>query len=220
MAEREQSKRVLILDDEQVVLDTCTDILDGAGLEVITTTSVQECFDIAASGDIDLFVTDIMMPELNGVEATRQILAAAPNSRVVALSIHRDRRFVTHMLRAGAAGYVLKGCSFEELVRAIRAAAAGQVYLTPEVASALAEGYGDALASGRDFKRGGLSPREREVLQLLAEGLNTKQTAARLGIQPKTVSVHRHRIMRKLGVESAAEMVRWAIRDGITTLGT
>ena len=215
------SIRLLLVDDHKIMREGLRALIGSEpDLDVVGEASNgRDAVALARTCRPEVILMDVAMPDLNGVEATRQILAAVPGSSVVALSIHRDRRFVTHMVRAGASGYVLKGCSFEELVRAIRAAAAGEIYLTPAVAGALAQGYADALASGHGYRGGGLSPREREVLQLLAEGLNTKQVATRLGIRPKTVGVHRHRIMRKLGVDTAAEMIKWAIRDGLTSLG-
>ena len=215
------SIRLLLVDDHKIMREGLRALIGGEpGLDVVGEASNgREAVALARESKPDVVLMDVAMPDLNGVEATRQIMAVLPTCSVVALSIHRDRHFVTHMLRAGASGYVLKGCSFEELVRAIRTAANGEVYLTPVVAGALAQGYADGLVTGSDPTGGGLSPREREVLQLLAEGFNTKQVAARLGIQPRTVAVHRYRIMRKLGVETAAEMIKWAIRDGLTSLG-
>ena len=216
------SIRILLVDDHKIMRQGLRALIENEpDLKVVgEAANGREAVGIARTCLPEVILMDMAMPELNGVEATRQLRMAIPASRVVALSIHHDRRFVTHMMRAGASGYVLKGCSFEELVRAVRAVAGGHTYLTPAVAGALAEGYADALASRGDLRSGQLSPREREVLQLLAEGLNTKEAAARLGIQPKTVAVHRHRIMRKLGVDTAAEMVRWAIQDGLTSIGT
>jgi two-component system response regulator NreC len=216
------SIRLLLVDDHKIMREGLRALISNEpDLTVVGEASDgRDAVALANECKPDVILMDVAMPDLNGVEATRQVLATLPGCRVVALSIHRDRRFVTHMMRAGASAYVLKGCSFEELVRAIRAAAEGHVYLAPAVAVALAEGYADALVSSDEYRGGGLSPREREVLQLLAEGLNQKQVGDRLGIKPRTVSVHRYRIMRKLGVDTAAEMIKWAIRDGITSLGS
>ena len=216
------SIRLLLADDHKIMREGLRALIGREpDLEVVgEAANGREAVALARERTPRVVLMDVAMPDLNGVEATRQIRSAAPGASVIALSIHRDRRFVTHMLRAGASGYVLKGCSFEELVRAIRAVAAGEVYLTPVVAGALTEQYAGAPASGAHGDRSPLSPREREVLQLLAEGLTTKQVAARLGIRPKTVSVHRHRIMKKLGTETAADMIKWAIRDGLASLGS
>lgn len=216
------SIRLLLVDDHKIMREGLHALIGREpDLEVVgEAANGREAVALACERAPRVVLMDVAMPDLNGVEATRQIRSAAPGTSVIALSIHRDRRFVTHMLRAGASGYVLKGCSFEELVRAIRAVAAGEVYLTPVVAGALTEDYGAAPASGARGDRSPLSPREREVLQLLAEGLTTKQVAARLGIRPKTVGVHRHRIMKKLGTETCADMIKWAIRDGLASLGS
>ena len=163
----------------------------------------------------DVVVMDIGMPDLNGVEATRQIAAQCPKVRVIALSMHSDKRFVTEMLHAGAAGYLLKDSAFQELAQAVRTVAQDQAYLSPPIAKAVITNY-----AGRSSRRkaSALTPREREVLQLLAEGKNTKEIASALNVSVKTVETHRAQIMERLDLHSVAELTKFAIREGLTSL--
>jgi len=163
----------------------------------------------------DVVVMDIGMPDLNGVEATRQIAAQCPSVRVIALSMHSDKRFVTEMLHAGASGYLLKDCAFQELAQAIRTVARNQAYLSPPIAKAVITNY-----AGRSSRRkaSALTSREREVLQLLAEGKNTKEIASALNVSVKTVETHRAQIMERLDLHSVAELTKFAIREGLTSL--
>jgi DNA-binding NarL/FixJ family response regulator len=161
---------------------------------------------------------DVAMPDLNGIEATRQLLQASPSTGVVALSMHDDRRFVGEMLRAGARAYLLKTCEFEELLHAIRCVLAGRRYLTPEVTSMLVDDYLDQVPPADTQPAAALSPKEREVLQLLAEGLGAKAIALRLDVSVKTIHTHRQHIMDKLDAHSLADLTKYAIREGITSL--
>lgn len=164
----------------------------------------------------DLVIMDIGMSGLNGVEATRQIREALPQTRVLALSMHSDRRYVRSMLTAGATGYLLKDSAAEELVQALRSLILGRAYLSPGITGVVLDEYlhADAMSQAADP----LSLREREVLQLLAEGRSTSQIAAGLHVSVKTIETHRKRIMDKLGLHSIAELTRYAIREGITPL--
>jgi DNA-binding NarL/FixJ family response regulator len=166
----------------------------------------------------DIALICVTMPELNGVETTRQIKAHAPNTKVVAHSIRADAEMVTEMLRAGASGYVLTTCYIEELVRAIRAVMGGQTYLSPEVAGFVTEALLEGSGAGRGPDGHGLTPREREILQLVAEGKNTKQIARQLSRSPKTVEMHRRHLMQKLNLYSISELTKYAIRKGLTSL--
>jgi DNA-binding NarL/FixJ family response regulator len=173
---------------------------------------------LAAELSPDVAVLDIGLPELNGIEAARQIAAADRGVRVVALSVHSHRRFVLEMLRAGAAGYVLKDSAYEEVVRAIREVAAGRLYLCPQLATDFIRG---AVCEGAEpasdaFRL--LSAREREVVQLIAEGRSTKEIGGELGVSVKTVETFRQNVMRKLGLSSVAELTKFALREGLTEL--
>ncbi len=162
-------------------------------------------------------VMDVTMPGLNGIEATRQVKAAHPQVKVVGLSMHLEREFVTAMLAVGASGFLLKDCPFAELVAAIRAVAAGEVYLSPKVAGVVVKGCVDGVNSSK-FCGGTLTPREREVLQLVADGKSSKQIAMILKLSAKTVDTHRRQVMDKLKLDSVAELTHYAIRQGVTAL--
>jgi two-component system response regulator NreC len=164
----------------------------------------------------DVVLMDVVMPGLNGLDATRMIREETPGTRVLALSMHVDKRYVLGMLDAGASGYVPKDASFDEVARAIRAVAAGHAYLAPSIAGLVVEGYARRTASTQTTST--LSQREREVLQLLAEGSTAKDIAGRLHISVKTVETHRRNLLSKLELESVADLVRYAIREGITSL--
>jgi DNA-binding NarL/FixJ family response regulator len=161
----------------------------------------------------DVVVMDVGMSDLNGIEATRRIRAERPGVRVVALSMHSDRRYVIGMLEAGASGYVVKASAYDELRQAVRAVVAEKTYVSPRAAPG---DHGAPLA--RDASAASLGPREREVLQLIAEGRSSPQIARRLHISAHTVETHRRNIMQKLGLHSVAELTRYAIREGITHL--
>jgi len=156
-------------------------------------------------------VMDVTMPELNGIEATRRIREAEPFVRVLALSVHRDGIYVRETVRAGAEGYILKESADSELIAAVRAVAQGNSYLSPEIAGSVLKDYRKHATNPIDL----LSSREREVLQLIAEGRTTKEIAASLNLSVYTVDGHRTRIMEKLGLHSVGELVRFAVRSGI-----
>ncbi len=166
----------------------------------------------------DLVIMDISMPGLNGIEATRQIIADCPRIKVIALSMHSDSLFVTNMLKAGASGYLLKDCALGELVTAIRTVVGQKTYLSPGISDIVIKD----LVSGKESSGGSafhmLSPREREVLQLLSEGKNTQQIAEQLCVSIKTVESHRKQIIDKSGIRSIAELTKYALRQGLTTL--
>lgn len=163
-------------------------------------------------------VMDVAMPDLNGIEATRQILAEQPKTRVIALSMHSDRRYVVEMLKAGATGYLLKDCACDELARAIRIVANRQTYLSPSISDAVVRDYLQRLVGVASEPGSLLSPREREVLQLLAEGNGTRDIANGLHVSVKTIESHRAQIMKKLDLHSIAELTKYAVREGLTSL--
>jgi DNA-binding NarL/FixJ family response regulator len=173
---------------------------------------------LAAELKPDVAVLDIAMPEMNGIEATRRISRDDPQVKVLALSMHSARRFVTEALSAGAKGYLLKDCAAEELVRAIRTVAANETYLSPKVAGLIIKDYLKHSPETRLSDNSCLTNREREILQLIAEGESTKETAFKIGVSIKTVETHRQQIMKKLNLHSVAELTRYAIREGLTPL--
>ncbi len=166
----------------------------------------------------DIVVMDVAMPDLNGIEATRQVLNNRPKAKVIALSMHADRRFVVQMLKAGASGYLLKDCAFEELTNAIRAVVANRTYLSPKIADTIAKDYIRLFPKAELSAFSILTPRQRQVLQLLSEGNATSQIASHLQVSVKTVETYRQQIMEKLDIHSIAELTKYAIREGLTSL--
>ncbi len=164
----------------------------------------------------DLVVMDLSMPGLNGIEATRRIAAELHGTRVLALSMHTEARFVEAALEAGASGYLLKDAALDELIKAVRAVVAGRTYLSPAIAGIVV----DALRGHRPFTRRSvhtlLTAREREVLQLVAEGRTTRQVADRLSMSVKTVATHRQHVMDKLHIRSIAGLTKYAVIEGLT----
>lgn len=166
----------------------------------------------------DIVISDISMPDMNGIEATRQIISKNPEVKVIALSVHSDKRFVSEMLNAGASGYLLKDCAFDELVNAIRAVVSNQSYLSPEITDVMIRDYKDILSKESITVFSLLTQREREVLQLIAEGKTTKEIAHLLNVSVKTIETYRHQIMEKLDIHSIAELTKYAIKEGLTSL--
>lgn len=166
----------------------------------------------------DVILMDITMPEMNGIDATSQIAVQNPASKVIALSLHADRRHVSDALRSGAAGYVVKDTPFDELVLAIRAVVNGKLYLSPQIADGVLHDYRRCVPSSASPDFSSLSAREREVLQLIAEGKSTKEIASVLFVSKKTVDTHRAHILEKLHASSVAELVKHAIREGLTSV--
>lgn len=158
------------------------------------------------------------MPDLNGVEATRQILDRLPRVKIIALSMHTSREFVTKMLKAGATGYLLKDCAVDELGDAIRCVLENKIYISPDIAGTLVEDYLRLVdePSGKPLSK--LTPKEREVLQLIAEGKSTKEVAAILNTSISTIETHRQHVMEKLKIHTVAELTKYAIREGLTSL--
>jgi DNA-binding NarL/FixJ family response regulator len=171
----------------------------------------REAVELAASLHPDVVVMDVAMPELNGIEATRRLIAENPHTRVVALSMHKDSVYVREILRAGARGYLLKDSVADDLVAAVRAVAGGEGYLSPAISNAVLDDYRKHVTNPIDL----LSSREREVLQMLAEGKTNKEIAVVLNLSVYTVDAHRGRIMEKLNVHSINELVRFAVRNGL-----
>jgi DNA-binding NarL/FixJ family response regulator len=165
-----------------------------------------------------IIIMDIGMPEMNGIDATREIVAENKDVKIIALSMHSDRRFVLEMLKAGASGYLLKDSAFEELVTAVHTVITGQPYLSPRITDIVVKEYLYNLPRNDSTAFTILTQREREVLQLLAEGKSTKQIASTLNLSVKTVETHRQQIMEKLQIHSVAELTKYAIREGITSL--
>lgn len=211
--------RVLLADDHQIIRDgLCSLLTNEPDIEVVgEADNGRATVEMTQRLKPDIVVMDITMPGLNGIEATRQVRAMSSDIKVLALSMHSDKQFVAGALHAGASGYVLKNCAFKELVQAIRIVAVNQTYLSPKIADIVVESY----VRHRPLPASSLSvltPREREVLQLIAEGKTVKEIAAALYLSHKTIEKHREQIQRKLKAHSVAELTKYAIREGLTPL--
>ncbi len=212
--------RIMIADDHAIVRNGLRSLIEKEhDMEVIAETgNGRDAVRTALKLAPDVVIMDIAMPDLNGIEAARQIITALPRIKVIALSMHADKRYVMEMLKAGASGYILKDSAFEELACAIRTTLKNRTYLSPSITEIVIGDYVQlALASnGTAFSL--LSVREREVLQLLAEGKSTAQIGDHLCISEKTVETYRQNIREKLDIRSVAELTKYAIREGLTSL--
>jgi len=213
------SLRILLADDHKIMREGLRSLIEKQpGMEVIAEAENGRT-TVALSRKLkpDVVIIDIAMPDLNGIEATRQIIADSPDVKVTALSMLSDTKFVREMLSAGASGYLLKDSAFEELGKALRTVVNNQTYLSPKIASLVVKDYlGNIAKDSSTFPV--LTNREREVLQLFAEGKTTSQIASCLYVSVKTIETHRKKIMDKLGFKSIAELTKYAIREGLTSL--
>lgn len=205
--------RILLADDHTVVRRGFGLILSAQpDLEVVAEArNGREALERAVATEPDVILMDVSMPELNGIDGTRRIVEAVPRARVLALSMHRDAVYVREMLRAGAKGYLVKDADDDALIDAVRAVARGEAYLSPSVADAVLADYRRHVTNPLDL----LTPREREVLQLVAEGRTNKEIAQLLSLSVYTVDSHRSRLMEKLNLNSSGDLVRFAIRNGL-----
>ena len=210
--------RLLLVDDHEVVRSGLRMLLEGQeDMEIVgEASSGLQALELATSIEPDVVVMDITLPDISGIEATRRIKEQQPNVRIVALTIHEDEQYFFEMLQAGAVGYVPKRAAPNDLITAIRAVYAGQIYVYPTLMKALVSDY-----LGRKREEPGkvdsdeLTEREQEVLELLAEGESNDTISERLSISKHTVARHRENIMRKLGLHSKSELVKYAIRKGL-----
>jgi DNA-binding NarL/FixJ family response regulator len=209
--------RLLLVDNHRILSDGLKTLLEKqSDLRVVgQADNGRDGVRLAQELKPDIVIMDVAMPELNGIDATRLLLAQCPQVKVIALSMHSDKRYVAGMLAAGASGYVLKDCAFEELARAIRAVAQGGAWLSPEIAGVVLRDVRSKKSSKPPAAA--LASREREVLQLLAEGHSMQAIAAQLHLSVKTVETHRRNLGRKLGVTNLADLTRYAIREGLTS---
>ena len=214
------SIKVLLVDDHSIIREGLRSLLEKQPeMEVIADIDDgRKAVELVRELLPDIVIMDITMPGLNGIEATRQIIAEFPDVKVIALSIHSKRRYVADMLSAGATGYILKECLFDELVQAIHAVVAGGRYLSPRITDVVVNDYVKRLSVSADSPFEALKTREREVLQLIAEGKSTKQIALELHVSTKTIEANRRQIMDKLDIHSIAELTKYAVREGLTTL--
>jgi len=225
--------RLMLVDDHDIVRTGLRTFLETQeGLQVVAEArNGEEALQRALEAQPDIVIMDITMPNMDGLEATRQLKSSLPDCRVLALTVHEDKQYLFEMLTAGASGYITKQSAAEELVSAIHTVANGNVYLQPALARWLLEDYrrllaqvppasavtGEERALGKGLEV--LSERELQVLELVAQGLTNPQIGTRLGISPKTVARHRERIMGKLNLHSSTELVKFAIRTGLVDVG-
>jgi DNA-binding NarL/FixJ family response regulator len=205
--------RILLADDHALVRQGFRMILDAqSDMEVLgEAANGREAIELGEKLQPDVVVMDVAMPELNGIEATRRLIASSPRTRVLALSMHKDSAYVREILRAGARGYLLKDSNEADLLAAVRAVAKGEGYLSPGVSDAVLTDYRRHVTDPLDL----LTSREREVLQLIAEGKTNKEIATSLTLSVYTVEAHRGRVMEKLNLHSTGELVRFALRSGL-----
>jgi two-component system response regulator NreC len=212
------SIRILLVDDHAVVRLGLRMLLEPEpDIEIVgEADSASEGLNLVTSLEPDVILMDIGLPDISGIEATKNVKRLRPSTAVVTLTIHEDEEYFFKMLEAGASGYVPKRAAPEELLTAIRTAARGEVYLYPSMAKLLVKDYlGQQDENSNEMPENGLTPRESEVLTLLAEGLTNAEIAAELNISPKTVARHRENIMSKLSLHSRTDLVKYAIRKGI-----
>lgn len=212
--------KIILADDHKIIREGLKALLEKQeGMEVIA-----EAQDGISTVRLtkrllpDIVIMDIGMPDMNGIDATRSIISETQGVKIIALSIHSDRRFVLEMLKAGASGYLLKDSAFEELALAINTVISGQPYLSPKITDVVIKEYIHTIPKNEESAFTTLSKREREVLQLIAEGKSTKQIASYLNVSVKTIETHRQQIMEKLNIHSIAELTKYAIKEGITSL--
>ena len=209
--------RILLVDDHKIMRDGLRSLLEKeSDLEIVAEAeNGEEALRLARDAKPDIVIMDVAMPVMNGIETATKIRAILPDVKILALTMHTDKNYLTGMLRAGTVGYLLKDCAAEELVSAIRQIIAGKGFISPEIAPLILEDYsGQAHTPGK----GDLSPKELEVLKLVAEGLGTKDIAERLQVSGKTVERWRAQVMERLQLFTVAELTKYAVRKGITTM--
>jgi len=214
------SVKIILADDHRIMREGLRALLEReSDIEVIAEAdNGRTTVELARELNPDVVVIDIGMPDLNGIDATRQIVSESPAVKVIALSMHSDRKFVREMLSAGASGYLLKDSAFEELGAALATVINNQTYLSPKIADTVVKDYLGKIETKESKVSPALTKREREVLQLIAEGKTTKDIASQLYVSIKTIETHRKQIMDKVGLNSVAELTKYAIREGLTSL--
>ncbi len=212
--------RILLVDDHAMIRQGLCSLLEKQpDIEVVgSVENGRQAVDTVHQLAPDIVIMDISMPNLNGIDATRKIAEEAGSVKIIALSIHSSRRFVAEMLKAGASGYILKDCLFDELMEAIKTVLRGEIYLSPKITGVVIDDYVQRLSNQYQPNGPVISDREREVLQLLAEGKSTKQIALQIHVSAKTIESNRRNIMDKLKINSVAELTKYAVREGITPL--
>ena len=214
------SIKVIISDDHKIMRDGLKSMLEKQrDIEIIAEASDgRTTVELAIKLKPDVIIMDVAMPDMNGIEATRQIIKKSPKIKVVALSMHSDKQFILEMLNAGASGYLLKDCAFHELINAIHSVASNRSYLSPEIADAMIKEYKHVISKESLSVFSLLTSRERQVLQLIAEGKTTKEIAYTLKVSTKTIETYRQQIMYKLDIHTIAGLTKYAVREGLTSI--
>ena len=214
------SLKILLADDHKVMRDGLRVLIEKETSMVVVAEaeSGRQAFKLAKKFNPDVVVMDISMPDLNGIDATQMIASDCPNTKIVVFSMHADKQFVVGALRAGASGYLLKNSAFNELAVAIQTVAKNQTYLSAKIASTVVKDYVEQLAITQPSTSTDLTLREREVLQLISEGISASSISKQLNVSVKTVQTHRRNIMEKLNIHSVAELTKFALREGLTSL--
>lgn len=212
--------RVIIADDHAIIREGLKSLLEKKGVTVIDIAkNGREAIALAIKHRPDVIIMDISMPDLNGMEATATIRKQVPNTKIIALSMHSSKKIIDKMFASGASGYILKESAFDELYDAIQEVNKGNYYLTPSIARMYVDTQGNMFKSIDDLpKSKEISKKEREVLQLVAEGEKTRNIAEKLGVSIKTIETHRRNIMKKLSIFSIAGLTKFAIKEGIVSL--
>ena len=212
--------RILLADDHQIMREGLKALLEKhSSMEVIAEAENGiQTLEIARREKPDVIIMDIAMPDINGIEATRQLKSEMKDIKIVALSMHSDRRFVTEILKAGASAYVLKQSAFEDLEKAIKTVMVNRTFLSADILETVVGDYVSQLTKSEYEAYRQLSNRERQVLQLLAEGNSTKEIAYKLHVSVKTIESHRQNIMTKLSIHNLAGLTKFAVREGLTSL--
>jgi two-component system response regulator NreC len=211
--------KILLVDDHKIMREGLRSLLENQpGMQVIAeAVNGREAVRLARDKRPDVVIMDIDMPDLGGIEATRQMCAALPEVKVIGLSIHSEKHYVVNMLRSGASGFLSKDCPFDELAQAIKTVVANRTYLSPGISEVMIDDYMRGIPLNESSAFSVLTPREREVLQLIAEGWTTKEIASQLNVSAKTVDTHRRQIMDKLKLHSIADLTKYAIQEGLTS---
>ncbi len=212
--------KIILADDHKILREGLKQLLSKeSGFEVIgEAQDGRTAVQLAKKLSPDVMIMDIGMPDLNGIEATRQIKSVKPDIKIITLSMHEDRRFIKEMFKAGATGYLLKDMAFENLVKAIQSVMNNQIYLCPKLSDLFLNEFIRTPSTDLPTVFSELTPREREVLQFIAEGRSTKEIAGKLQVSVKTIETHRLQIMGKLDMHNIADLTKYAIREGLTDL--
>jgi len=213
--------KIILADDHNVLREGLKSLLNQQqDFEVIgEADNGRDAVRLTKKLEPDIVVLDIGMPNMNGIQATQHIVAEVPETKVLALSMHSDHQFVVKMLQAGASGYMLKDCAYEELISAVRDITAGKFYLSKDVTGVVINNYINMIQAVDAVSHPTLTSRERETLQLIAEGKSTAETANLLNVSGKTIETHRKNIMDKLDIHNIADLTKYAVREGLTSIG-